>query len=370
MNSNFLSPLQKRILSIAITFASILAIFTFIGISFIELSKILAHFNKVIWPLVIALILGLLLRPVIDYPQKRFKFPPIISVTLLYLFLLIIIAGLLIFALPLLFQQLITLIEFIPKLSTQILDFFQTHFPTVVSELKLKFTEFTPLKNVNLILGKLYSYIPTVWHAGTSLFSFFTWVTALAITPIYLYYILTIKTSFFHQLNKELSFVKDSWRADLIFLLKKYTEILESFFRGQLLIGFIMGILFTIGFYLIGLQFALILGLSIGLLNIIPYLGTIIGLSTAIPIAFFQTDGSWVKAALTLLVFCLVQTTEAYLLTPRIMGEKTGLHPMIIILSIFFWGTALDGILGMILAIPLTASLVVTWYLIKKKYLN
>lgn len=164
--------------------------------------------------------------------------------------------------------------------------------------------------------------------------------------------------------------MKAGWREDVIFLLRKYTEIIESFFRGQLLIGLIMGILFTIGFYAIGLQFALVLGISIGLLNIIPYLGTIIGLCSVIPISFFQEGGSWVLALMSVAVFCLVQVTEAYLLTPKIMGKKTGLHPMVIILSIFFWGTALNGILGMILAIPLTASLVVTWYLLKKKYLS
>ena len=140
--------------------------------------------------------------------------------------------------------------------------------------------------------------------------------------------------------------------------------------RGQLLIGFIMGILFSIGFYAIGLQFALILGISIGLLNIIPYLGTIIGLATVIPIALFQESGSSITALLALAVFAAVQLIEGYLLTPKIMGQKTGLHPMVIIISLFFWGTALNGILGMILAIPLTASLVVTWYLLKKKYLS
>lgn len=164
--------------------------------------------------------------------------------------------------------------------------------------------------------------------------------------------------------------MRPSWKADLIFLLRKYTEIIESFFRGQFLIGFIMGILYSIGFYFVGVQFALILGITIGFLNIIPYLGTIIGLSTVLPIAFFQEDGSWVKSLLALGVFCAVQTIEAYLLTPKIMGDKTGLHPIVIIVSLFFWGTALDGILGMILAIPLTASLVVTWYLLKKKYLT
>lgn len=369
MKDELLSPFQKRTLSIAITFASMIAIIGFIGISFIALSNILAYFNKIIWPLVIALIFALLLRPFIEYPQRRFHFSPVASVIILYIGLLILITGILVFALPLLFDQLVTLIKFIPKLSMQIFDFLESHFPAIVTEFKGKIDEFVPFKNTDAIFEKLYAYMPTVLHVGTNLFGFFTWITALAIIPIYLFYILTMKGSFFKRLEKELSFMKESWKEDIIFLLKKYTEIIEAFFRGQLLIGLIMGIGFALGFYIIGLQFALILGITIGLLNIIPYLGTIIGLCTVIPIAFFQEGGSWVLALMSIGVFCVVQVMEAYLLTPKIMGNKTGLHPMVIILSIFFWGTALNGILGMILAIPLTASLVVTWYLLKKKYL-
>ena len=71
-----------------------------------------------------------------------------------------------------------------------------------------------------------------------------------------------------------------------------------------------------------------------------------------------------------MIVFAVVQGIEGYVLTPRIMGERTGLHPMAIMVALFFWGTALDGIMGMILAIPLTAFLVVFWRLAKAKYIT
>jgi predicted PurR-regulated permease PerM len=69
-------------------------------------------------------------------------------------------------------------------------------------------------------------------------------------------------------------------------------------------------------------------------------------------------------------VFAIVQAIEAYLLTPKVMGDRTGLHPMVIIVAIFFWGSALGGITGMILAIPLTAFLVVFWRLAREKYVR
>ena len=71
-----------------------------------------------------------------------------------------------------------------------------------------------------------------------------------------------------------------------------------------------------------------------------------------------------------LVVFTVVQIIEGYLLTPKIMGDRTGLHPMVIIVAIFFWGSALNGIIGMILAIPLTAFLVVFWRLAREKYIR
>ena len=95
-----------------------------------------------------------------------------------------------------------------------------------------------------------------------------------------------------------------------------------------------------------------------------------VGLGVALPLALLQPDGGWVRVGLVLVVFAIVQTIEAYFLTPKIMGDRTGLHPMAIIVAIFFWGTALSGILGMILAIPLTAFLVVFWRLAKEKYVR
>ena len=114
----------------------------------------------------------------------------------------------------------------------------------------------------------------------------------------------------------------------------------------------------------------MILGLLLGFLNIIPYLGSIVGLSVALPLALFQDGGGWTMVIAVLVVFTVVQTIEGYVLTPRIMGEQTGLHPMAIIVAIFFWGTALKGITGMILAIPLTAFFVVFWRLLNEKYIG
>ena len=137
-----------------------------------------------------------------------------------------------------------------------------------------------------------------------------------------------------------------------------------------MIIAFLQGLLFAIGFSAVGLSYGFVLGLLLGFLNIIPYLGSMIGLGISLPLAYFQDGGGPMLVAPVLVVFTVVQMIESYGLTPRIMGDRTGLHPLAIIVAIFFWGSALEGILGMILAIPLTAFLVVFWRLAKDKYIS
>jgi predicted PurR-regulated permease PerM len=105
------------------------------------------------------------------------------------------------------------------------------------------------------------------------------------------------------------------------------------------------------------------------LLNIIPYLGTMLGILTVLPLAYFQEGGGTTLIGLCALVFAIGQLLTDYVFTPRIMGDKTGMGPMLLIFSVFFWGTALGGILGMVLAIPLTAFFLVFWRLAREKYL-
>ena len=191
-----------------------------------------------------------------------------------------------------------------------------------------------------------------------------------AVMPVYLVFFLIGGGVSVNKLDDYLPFLKPDTRKDVIFLVKEFVNILVAFFRGQLLIAFLQGLLFAVGFSLVGLKFGFVLGLLLGLLNIIPYLGSMVGLGITLPLAFFQQGGGWATLVGVIVVFVVVQMIEGYVLTPKIMGDRTGLHPMAIIVAVFFWGSALSGILGMILAIPLTAFLVVFWRLVKDKYID
>jgi predicted PurR-regulated permease PerM len=128
------------------------------------------------------------------------------------------------------------------------------------------------------------------------------------------------------------------------------------FFRGQVLVALCDGILYALGFLIIGLPYALLIGLMACVVTIIPFLGAALTCGTALIIAVVQF-GDWQHPALVIAVFGVVQFIEGFVLQPKIIGDRVGLHPVMIIIALMVGTTLLGGILGGILAIPLTAAL-------------
>jgi predicted PurR-regulated permease PerM len=190
------------------------------------------------------------------------------------------------------------------------------------------------------------------------------------VLPVYLAFLLRAPTPSINTLEDALPFLKPETRRDVTYLVREFVTILITFFRGQLLIAVIQGAMYAVGFGLIGLRYGVVLGFVLGCLNIVPYLGSMLTLAITLPLALFQAGGGWTMVVLVLAILTITQMVEQYVLTPRIMGDRTGLHPLVIIVSIFFWGSALNGIMGMILAIPLTAFFAVLWSLLKAKYIR
>jgi predicted PurR-regulated permease PerM len=188
--------------------------------------------------------------------------------------------------------------------------------------------------------------------------------------PVYFAFFLLAAPPQRSSLEAAMPFLKAETRANVAFLVTEFVNILVAFFRGQLIIAFLQGLLYALGFTIVGLRYGFVLGLMLGFLNVIPYLGAILGLAITLPLAFFQAGGGFGTLVAVIVVLVLVSTIEGYFLTPKIMGDRTGLHPMVIIVAIFFWGSALGGVAGMILAIPLTAFLVVFWRLARENYIG
>ncbi len=146
---------------------------------------------------------------------------------------------------------------------------------------------------------------------------------------------------------------------------------MNRYFRGQALVAFIVGILFAIGFSIIGLPMAIMLGLFIGVLNLVPYLQLISFIPTTLLCLVYAAGGGvdfWTIFAESIAVYCIVQGIQDLYLTPKIMGKAMGLNPAIILLSLSVWGTLL-GLVGLIIALPLTTLLIAYYdeYIIRRE---
>ncbi len=372
--SRFLSDGQRRLVGIAAGVVAFVAIAAAVVLGFFVFARLLGVFSGVLWPLAAAGIMALILRPVVDGLEQRLHLRRVTSVVVLYGAFVLTLGGLLVLILPPLIEQILDFIGFIPTFWDNAVAYGSLHYPDWVALAERQLANPSVRRVVDTFTteaqGLLSQALPSLKAAGVGVLGAFGFVTHVAIIPIYLFFFLLSKGEPTGNLGSHLPFLSSRVREDVVFLVREFIAIVVSFFRGQLLIGLIMGALLAVGFSVVGLRFGLFIGLTLGILNIVPYLGTIIGLSVALPLAFLQPEGGWALVGLVLAVFCVVQLIEGWFLTPKIMGDRTGLHPVTIIVAIFFWGTAFSGILGMILAIPLTAFFVTAWRLARRKYLK
>lgn len=365
--------MQMRLVGFALAFLAA-AVSGYLIIRIIDKTLgLVGFFSGVLWPLVAAGIMALVLMPLVQVLERRLRFSRLAAVIAIFGAMLVVVTGLAVTVVPPAISQLLDFITFLPALWERAVAYGQSHYPQWI-EAAERYLANPKIKSAfdNLVeeaKGLTAYAVPSLKAAGSGVMSLFGFFTSLAVIPIYLFFFLLSSGDPTKRLGDHLNFLKPNLRADIVFLVREFISIVVSFFRGQLIIGLIMGVLLAIGFSVIGLKFGLFIGLMLGVLNIVPYLGTILGLAVALPLAFLQPEGGIRLVALVLAVFTLVQTIEGWYLTPKIMGDRTGLHPVTIIVAIFFWGTALGGILGMILAIPLTAFFVTAWRLVKRKYL-
>ncbi len=181
-------------------------------------------------------------------------------------------------------------------------------------------------------------------------------LTGLALIPVYAFYFLLEKERISSRWTDYLPVSDSRFKDELVFVIRSINEYLIAFFRGQVLVAICDGILYAIGFLLIGLPYAILIGAAAIVLTIIPFLGAIIICVTSLIIAIVQF-GDWLHPVLVLVVFGIAQTLEALVISPKIMRGRVGLHPLTIIIAVMVGTTLLGGLLGGILAIPLTAAL-------------
>lgn len=191
-----------------------------------------------------------------------------------------------------------------------------------------------------------------------------TWaglLAGLALVPVYAFYFLLEKRGISSRWTDYLPVADSAFKNELVFVLSSINSYLIAFFRGQVLVAICDGILYGLGFLIIGLPYALLIGAVAIFLTMIPFLGAFVTCAAALIMALVQY-GDWQHPLLVLVVFGIVQSLEGLFISPRIMGNRVGLHPLTIIIAVMAGTTLLGGLLGGVLAIPLTAALRVVMF--------
>lgn len=223
------------------------------------------------------------------------------------------------------------------------------------------------LKNINEQVSKLgidwsgfvSSYSSNIGSIITSIVSKVGLVFSLVIVPLYVFYLLIESKNIEKNWKTYLPLPPKSWvRTETEFVLGAISGYTIAFIRGQVMVSFVSGILIGLGLSIIGLNYSLLFGFMMAVFGIIPFVGLILTLIPAILVAIFQS-GSLSYVLLVLAVFLVTNFFGDYYLSPKIQGNRTGLHPLVILLSILIWPKIIGGMLGVLLAVPLTATLFV-----------
>ncbi|MBK8986595.1 MAG: AI-2E family transporter [Chloroflexi bacterium] len=206
--------------------------------------------------------------------------------------------------------------------------------------------------------------LPTVTTAVVSFFlstvnsaiAIFAYVAGFIFVPLYTYYFLLNSETIVKQWQEYIPLRQSKFRDELAFMVGEISRYIVTYFRGQITIGFTIGGIIALGLIILNLQYALLIGLFAGFVGLIPYLGAIMAIVPGVTLAYLQSNGDWGYVLLVALVFALASQAESLYIGPKIMGNRTGLHPVTVILSLFFWSAIIGGVLGLMLAVPLTAT--------------
>jgi predicted PurR-regulated permease PerM len=370
-----LNPQQKRIAAAAVTTLAAGVVAAAVVLFFVFSVRFLGAFSHVFLPLAVAGVLALVLEPWFNWLKIKAKLPDVLALIVVFLSFLLPVTLIIVFFGGVIGDQVTQLVDQMPELWQRFVAWLKERRP----EITHFFRENTLGEKISLavkqpggLTADVINYLlGSMVLAGSGIASGVASLMSWAIAPVYLIFFLLMPALRPEALSaNSFPFLKEETAKDLVYLLSEFVHLVVTFFRGQIVIALLQGILYSIGFSLVGLEYGAVLGLILGFLNIVPYLGSMIGLAITLPTAWLQVGGGWDVLLMVILVFSIVQMIEGYILTPRIMGDRTGLHPLTIIVAIFFWGSALGGILGMILAIPLTAFLVVLWRLARDKYIG
>lgn len=324
--------MQKQ--TVDISYESIIKILLVLGALFF-----LFQLRQIIFIVFISVIVALIMNPAVDNMQKK-KIPRVVGASVLFLFAFMVMGLLAYIVAPPLAKEVTLLASQLPAYLEQV-DLNDSF----AQNQSFSFDGSEPFQNVLVEAG---NFLKNVTANFISVFFGLLGglLSAILILVISFYFIVEEK-----GIEKFVeTVVPHNLRERVTRIIRKIEVKLGKWFMGQLLLGFIVGLLSFIGLAILGVPYALVLAIIAGAMELIPYIGPTLSGIPAILIAFTVSP---VLAVLTLILYFLVQQFENYLIVPKVMEKSVGLHPVVIIIAMLIGGQ-LAGIMGIILAIPVT----------------
>lgn len=374
-----LSPSQKKTVAAGLTvfsFALVLAFVIFLGW---VLLKFFSFASPALTPVIVGLFLSMLFKPYYEWYRKK-VLNASLALALMLMSVLVPLGLLCWFGGAFVVDQISHLLKTAPMIVGRLSEWVNVQYPraqTFLSELGAKPDDLIlmflvdPVKFSQECLSTFgTAYGADAVKAGVGVLKYLTSLGSWLVALIFFAFFLTRPSMTGADYVREMPFFKEATKEFVAKQIDAFCDILVNFFQRQVVICLVEGVYYGLGFMLVGLPYGFVIGFLLGVLNLVPLFGTVLCLPIALPIAYFGDGGSLLRLFLVLGVWLVGQILDGYLITPRIQGEKTGLGYAGIIFSFFFWGIVFHSMLGLLLAIPLSAFCVVFWRALKGTYIK
>ena len=315
--------------------------------------------TPILTPFLVGGLLAYLGNPLVNYLMK-WKLPRLVAVIGVFMLMFGVVLCLVILLIPLLENQIIMSIgklpEFIHWIQDTVIPWLSTHF-----DINIKTAILSGWQQAGQVADKV---LKTITHSSMALFAI---LINIVLIPVVMFYLLRDWPAL---VKKTRDLIPRKYLPMLSEILTESNEVLGLFFRGQLVVMLALGIIYSTGLAIIGLNLSLLIGVVIAVLSIVPYLGTMIGLGLAIIAALFQFQAlAFMPVVYIIILFIVGHILEGMVLTPLLIGDRIGLHPVAVIFAILAGGQ-LFGFFGVLLALPIAALIMVWVRYIHRHYLN
>ncbi|MEQ1487844.1 MAG: AI-2E family transporter [Methylotenera sp.] len=323
----------------------------------------------VLTPFLIAAILAYICDPLVDrlclLGTQKFKIGRTLATVLVMAAILGVIVLLFLIVVPLLQKESLLIAERLPNTISNIRNIVE---PWLQSRFGINFAiDSTQIQSAIASNWKTASGLlaDALKLAGNNSLALINMLANVLLLPVVLFYLLRDWDIFMANIA---ALIPREWQSKTCTIAREVDQVLSEFLRGQLTVMLIMSIFYVAGLWFVGLDMALAIGILAGLLGFVPYLGAALGLGLAILVAVLQFT-SLAQVVPVLMVFGVGQLLESMVVTPKLVGERIGLHPVVVIFALLAGGQ-LFGFAGVLLALPVSAAIAVGLRHTKDNYLN